>query len=1159
MPDQDLSARIHLIDRLKAEFVGPGSEGLDGGDIETEIISENPLKRYALGILYPQRSLLGDDIDSGDNDDQESEYEDLDDFDPVTAETNNNEANNKKSSESDSEQEISIVAANQFCPSSYGITFYLKRNNPKMHIKISAAKYERLKPEEAFVILNDNDLSLFNVKSNENYNIEGHNFHYISSISVRKYREVMSRSDYLRFSRIHDKTRNLLFRGYRRTPFIIYDSDIVFSPETKNLESIISKEISIRVKCRLQNNELYKITIAILNLNHVPEGSNKYSDPEKCFFQNKMSVMASDGYPFVELPSLRLSPTIDKLDKLLYKNRKIFACGHGCSADWNHSINPTEVSSTFIPHVEVPKIEAYPKRIRSLRLNIFGMQYLAFHPSKTDIIEEFRQFVDDYEKWNEENKQKSADLESVLKQTAESAIDNGRLIVSRLRKGISILSEDKTAWKALKLTNLAMTMQRYHTDNFVRKPRTLADPLPKLPSDYNCERFPNTEWRPFQLAFLLLSIEATIDANSQVRHIADLIWFPTGGGKTEAYLGVIAFTIFYRRLCFGDAGAGTSVIMRYTLRLLTAQQFERASTLVAACEYIRRSYPNINLGNTPINIGLWVGLDNTPNTQKQAEIAVVEMISKPHDFQDNNPFQMIQCPWCGTKLFNEQWPARSGYISKPKFHFECIEPSCPFHDKLPLQVVDEHLYSTPPSLLFATVDKFAKLAWEPETRNFFGLQKNTSGKVTYIRRPPDLIIQDELHLIAGPLGSLFGIYELMIDYLCTREDMIPRIVCSTATIKKADDQVRILFNRDTCIFPPSGIDITDNYFSVEIPFNESPGRCYLGLMSAGITRMSAQVKMFSNLLFNNVQTPENSRDTYYTLVCYFNTIKELGQAASLFDADIKEKIQTLQSRFRIIFEGKDRPMWRKELTGRAFTKELPKTLKQLEEERYPSNKAIPAVLTTNMFSVGVDISRLNLMAMIGQPKSTAEYIQSTSRVGRVDPGLIVTMLDGFCVRDRSHFENFKAYHESFYRFVEPAGSTPYSEPARRRALHTIIIMAARLLGGLDDNKDADKFTVELIPASLTEHLKHRIANNDRPELEGTIAEWNLLIDDWKRRTGTKLIFREPYNLYRKHEISIFPVLMRSFSDKENDGNIDSWPVLTSMRSVDVPCICSLED
>jgi ATP-dependent helicase YprA (DUF1998 family) len=278
-----------------------------------------------------------------------------------------------------------------------------------------------------------------------------------------------------------------------------------------------------------------------------------------------------------------------------------------------------------------------------------------------------------------------------------------------------------------------------------------------------------------------------------------------------------------------------------------------------------------------------------------------------------------------------------------------------------------------------------------------------------------------------------------------------KIICSTATIKRADEQIRSLFDRNTEVFPPSGINISNNYFSEEISTKVLPGRMYLGLMSVGITYTSAQVKALSNLFYNNILLEPDIIDVYYSIVAYFNTIKELGHTATLIDADVNEKIKTLQARYRTIVY---RPLWKRELTSREITTELPKILKQLENVKYPDQNAIPIILSTNMFSVGVDISRLNLMYVAGQPKSASEYIQSTSRVGRSDPGLIVVMLDGFRPRDRSHYENFKAFHQSFYRFVEPAGVTPYSEPARRRALHALLIALVRLKYGLSEDADA---------------------------------------------------------------------------------------------------------
>ena len=819
------------------------------------------------------------------------------------------------------------------------------------------------------------------------------------------------------------------------------------------------RNLNIVIKNRkTDSNGIKKVTISVINKNIISSKESKYSYPELSYFQNKISVgINQEETHFVELSKLKIGFTADLSDQILYRSKKIFAAGHGCSVNWSDN-NPDSINSEFLPKYEVPRINPNPERIQQLNLNILSMRKLAYPDllNNNEVIDELNLLVKEYDTWLVKSADElSAEQRSYLTENKKMCEN----ISSRIKDGIKILADNsnKKVMQAFRLANLAMLMQRANTEKYFRG----KEKLPEMFNNFSIYKTLNDSiaiWRPFQLAFILLNISSIINPYSSDRKIADLLWFPTGGGKTEAYLGVVAFTIFYRRLS-SENSSGTSVIMRYTLRLLTAQQFQRASSLICACEFIREN-SKIELGKSPITIGLWVGKENTPNDNKTA----IKNVNKLSDinfldiFKSENPFQLTNCPWCSTPLLNEQQPILSGFRSHPKFHFDCINNKCFYSKGLPIQVVDELIYNNPTTLLFATVDKFARLAWDSNTQSLFGL-KTVGNIVNRINDPPDLILQDELHLISGPLGSMYGLYETVIDYLCSKNNIFPKIICSTATIKKAGDQVKSLFNREVHIFPPNYDKIEDNFFSEEISLTKERGRLYIGLMTVGQTQQSAQIKIFYSLLYYNLinNVPENLLDTYYSIVGYYNTINELGVATSLLNDDVKEKIKMLQDRRREIIS---RPIWFRELTSRMRSKELPVILNELENNSLDIknlSNSIPVLLTTNMFSVGIDISRLNLMFMNGQPKSTSEYIQATSRIGRKDPGLPVILFDGFRPRDKSHYENFIAFHSSYYRFVEPTGVTPFSLQSRARALHTLLVIVCRLLYGLPENQDASKF------------------------------------------------------------------------------------------------------
>jgi hypothetical protein len=763
-----IKARDKLVEEIEKEFIGPGSEGYDGLDANSERISENPLKRYALGILYPQYFSADDDIISSEIDNEEDKDIEEMEVEPDAGENiDNAKIKNSKLDEKIGEQ--SIRSANQYCPSSYGLTFFVLDKSPKIMLNIEAAKYRRLLENEAYVNIRDTDSFIHSIPDREVFKLEDNKYYFKSSTNVGYLRDKLG-NNYLKFSRIHDKARNFKTRGYLREPIIILNEAVELGGNKIILETKYPDIVKVIINCREAKDNILKVTVSVVNTNKLTEKDSKYSRPDLCLFQNKIEVVRIDKTEYIHINKLSISPSISKADDLLYNNRRIYAVGHGCSVDWDHNTPPKKICTTYLPKYEVPKVESFPDRIKKLNLKIFSMRYLAYHDNKQEVIDNIHEFIHDYKIWIDEISNESSNYSGDKKYYAEINVEQCMVIQKRMLEGINILKTNDIAWDAFQLSNEAMLMQRYHTVTYVRNPRTINDPWTAFPEHYNEVSNDIAQWRPFQLAFILINIDSIVNPESDNRNVADLLWFPTGGGKTEAYLGVIALTILFRRMAYKMEGGGTAVIMRYTLRLLTTQQYERASTLISACEFIRRRDVE-KLGNEEITIGLWVGRDNTPNNQKVAEEMVSKLINSKNDFINNNPFQVINCPWCGTQIFNDDAPMASGYVASPKFYIKCIDKRCIFFKRLPLQVIDEHLYDNAPTLLFATVDKFARIAWEPKCKSFFGLNSNGDD---YNKRPPEIILQDELHLISGPLGSMFGIYEAVIDYLCKYNDCKPK-------------------------------------------------------------------------------------------------------------------------------------------------------------------------------------------------------------------------------------------------------------------------------------------------------------------------------------------------------------------------------------------------
>ncbi|RKY07811.1 MAG: helicase, partial [Planctomycetota bacterium] len=825
--------------------------------------------------------------------------------------------------------------------------------------------------------------------------------------------------------------------------------------------------------------------------------------------------------------------------EMLYRNRRAFAVGHGCAADWAGEKDGcvSSLQTRVIPETKVP-----PVIPRSEPHDAYSMYFLSRQQNEEDIPDTLGKLVKDYGEWI--NGLENA--KDGLGEAADENIAKCRACQERIESGIKVLREDATIREAFMLMNEAMLRQQVH---YARPHRE--------PGDDNWEVFPESyepaegsyrgRWRCFQLAFILMDLPCFLE-NPVHRETVDLIWFPTGGGKTEAYLGLSAFVMFLRRLRNND-NSGCSVIMRYTLRLLTAQQFQRAAAMICACERIRLEHKTIKDGDC-FSIGMWVGQSLTPNSNADAGFALNSFISGYE-----NKFQLLTCPWCGTALDNRDRPGYKKRTNPLRVEFKCPEDNCPFFstqdDKygLPVVVVDEQIYRTPPSLIIGTVDKFAMLAWRPEAGAIFGLKTGNSTA----KSPPELIIQDELHLISGPLGSMVGLYESVIEKLCSHDGTSPKIVASTATVRRAADQCRALYNRDACIFPPQGLDISDSFYAKEKP--DAPGRIYLGILptaspsSATANRRIAAALLQASKTVSLEDEPEEDhdsiRDAYWTLVWYFNSRRELASAYSLCQIDIPEHLKELVKR-QGDFKNKRLLGSPVEMSSRLTAGQIPGILKQLEQE-LPAKTTVNTLLTTNMISVGVDISRLGLMAVTGQPKTTSEYIQATSRVGRDEraPGLVVTLYGPAKSRDRSHYEHFRAYHESFYRYVEPSSVTPFSIPALERALHALIVIASRHLWKCEKAQDFDP--QRHAPGHLKEWLLERCSNIAPEHCDFLEELFDTHINNWEDRAEFLGAWGTPM---QKAESDW---LMYSFDKDPPTDRIPPWPTMTSLRGVDVEC------
>jgi hypothetical protein len=820
------------------------------------------------------------------------------------------------------------------------------------------------------------------------------------------------------------------------------------------------------------------------------------SDPvrpaeDEWIFQPQLRVEGPQGRAVLAPRQLLGGKLVDDPDlrsaELVYWNLPEYAVGHNCAADWDPPLQRQAINAVWtslLPSYELPRIDPREDSPGTLDMRALG----GAGPEGLDgstLAGMLSPLVDAYRVWIDELEdglfaELSLQVGPELKKTAWDHLERCRIAADRIAEGIRLLQDDDVIRRAFCFANRAMALQRERSVIALARRRGSEPPFPHKV---------RAVWRPFQIAFILLNLAGVAQRGHRDRDVADLLWFPTGGGKTEAYLGLTAFTLAYRRTRAALEGfrtdAGVSVLMRYTLRLLTLQQFQRATALICACDHLRRK-EGVVWGGQPFSIGLWVGQSATPNAYRGPDGAkeALQRSKEKLPVRRGSPIQLVSCPWCGSELTPDNYRSDD---EREQVFVTCSDTDCEYSPTgslrgLPIHVVDEEVYRHTPSLVIATVDKFARIPWKGHVQALFGRIDRHCARHGFLSpaenhsashqgssaapavtvdgspplEPPDLIIQDELHLISGPLGTLVGVYESAVDLLASaRIDgafVRPKVIASTATIRRADAQVLGLFDRSVQVFPPQGLDARDSWFGKEVPVSqENPGRLYTGIYAPGKSVKTALVRVYAALLSRAQQLLEDvgePADPYMTLVGYFNSLRELGGALRLVEDDIPGRMRVLNKRdpdrwsSRFLYE-------REELTSNKKAEQVPAILAKLDrvftgEKPEPGQYPVDTVLASNMISVGVDIDRLGLMVVNGQPKTTAEYIQATSRVGRQFPGIVPTVYNWTRPRDISHYERFRSYHQMLYRFVEPTSVTPFSSRARDRALDGVLAGLVRL-------------------------------------------------------------------------------------------------------------------
>ncbi len=1216
---EHLENRKWLLAKLRAEIVGPDPAGsaeqfaplspsryatwkefgrprrqMNGEEV---IWQDPPAKRYGAGILYPigveesaEQARAGQALDMAAG--EQSDFSDVDE----KLEKRLEKTASKATFELEESDDYAVSLANAHRPSAIGISFIADLSLEAGGFKVEVANTCRFGASDV------------NICSSGTYRKQ--TAFIGDSADVSKARTVYLRAPFL------DSSGNF--------PHLVFSTSELLatkSPIRRKLPAgVVDLEVVVVVRSSHagSGDSVRLVTVSLVNR----QSTDGAALDEQCLFQSGLRITGGGDVPWIrpyrEAEFGKNGPTDNMSDeyvnRLLYRSSQTFAVGHGCAADWEGSSLQSVhgVWTDVMPAFETPSTSAdlVVERPNGEKLAIkASMRKLAGLDSTDDGMAGLEELADAYARWItslRSTRRSAAAIAVEMSATASGLIERCEICLARIRDGISLLKERsadaRVAQDAFRLSNHAMLIAQLRATSEVRSPSVDANGRmmwsPPISNPDSAVSDPERGyWRAFQIAFLLMSLRGIVDPDDKTREVVDLIWFPTGGGKTEAYLGLTAFAIFFNRLSDRSPG-GSDVLMRYTLRLLTAQQFQRAALLFCAMEHLRRKRDT--LGKKPFLIGLWVGGTTSPNTRKDALIALEDLRRDP---DSENPFVLLKCPWCGAKFGpsssedlsrrrgggghrgrtggEQTIPKVLGYqryaesnAHPPTVVFRCADEACEFgtgstfsalRAPLPIVIIDEDILDRPPNLVIGTVDKFAMLAWKPEARSLFGIGEQ--GKHT--GPPPTLVIQDELHLISGPLGSMVGAYETVVESLCRLNgtgNVKPKIIASTATISRAREQILHLYARDDIfLFPPSGLEADDSFFAREARNEDGthkPGRLYVGILAPSHGSLqTTEARVFASLMQHAaiMKTDDAGRDPWWTLLCFFNSLRELGSAASLFVADTRDYLRVILDRHGLEYDVIRKLFEVSELTSRIRSDQVPKELERLERKHSTNGDskslelgAVDACLASNIIEVGVDVKRLALMAIVGQPKTTAQYIQVSSRIGRdfEKPGLVVVLYGPSKPRDRSHYERFRPYHQKLYAQVEPTSVTPFSPPAVDRALHSVIVAAVLQLGARHTvSSKPDPFPLvegSALRMLVEEMIEERVAVVAPEERDAVMEKFRKRLLEWRVWQPAEYgNFRPP----QQDATLIYP----AGSTKPPSWGNKGWPTMSSLRNVDASC------
>lgn len=1064
---------------IREHMLGPGfsKEIIScSPDCSDEILDKDPLNIYSTGILYPQ----GADPNTYNLDDGIADDTDNDDgLDNVG--DNDDEASDFVSDHTGIPDDQPFWLTDHF-----GLVACVPTDTNQIRVKISYAKYTKV--EET--------------RRNTVRVIVGSLFNYIDRL-LEQYDNNQDVQDELRRCNVNEMFSELIGRDAETKTIWLKRSVRINSAIFPHIDKNAERDLfNLNIYLRMLFGDFYQREAytheKIIDVssecigNLCQEPLEAFNDVNDCHIYKV--VLCKNGKKYIKIlmrnanieqpnvarwtitlfqPEINVSPVNSRLIsytepiqtandfennniEFIYRDVINYGKGVQCAVEWD---NDQAIRTSFIPKSDVKKFSSKLDPVKDTdycrqigvdanQINeccrLFNLSH--WQTDRNAYFLRLRQFVNGYRVWCTLQQNEANTLGNPPE--ANNIVIKQQELLERLFDNITYLENNVEAFECFKWANTAMLIQMTvaRNENF-KKNRDNVQNVPNRLSWFE-QNGRNCSYFPFQLAFLLMNVKSTFKVDDPYRNdVVDLIWFPTGGGKTEAYLALTALTIIARRRSSNEARvtSGVSVLMRYTLRLLTSQQFERASYLICALEFLRQNRRDINLGNTEITIGLWIGNSQRENLRPNKKWGKFNNLNPAERANANNPYPITYCPWCGQKLVTN---TRFGYVNE---QVSCINDYCLFTDNIPVKFVTEDVEAAMPTLLFATVDKLAGLN-KRSAAQMFGYGDDT-------RRPLDLIIQDELHLISGPLGSMVGFFESVVEKMATKNNRRPKIIASTATTRNTESLIANLYNqREVRVFPAQGLTYADNYFShieerslrrhIGICMQRDPVQSEVRLVAQMLlarlkvireelisnnVTLSDQQEVYNALCTNNALV--TNLDNFWTQVLYYNSLKDLGRMHSRIGQEVEQSLHALMRYVKIpdslkfAITGVYNRV--KEFTSREDSSRIKDLLTQAETSaeidttnNMVTGNTIDLVLASNMISVGIDINRWNVMLMSGQPRSTSEYIQSSSRVGRTYHGLVINEYSPMRIREKSMFENFTSFHAAYYKYVEPLSATP---------------------------------------------------------------------------------------------------------------------------------------